>query len=166
MSGESYPLTCRFRALRPIHARRPRCFRNCANHCCDIWPGSDSRLRRSARCGAGRVSQPAQASVAGGSQANIRSWLFRVAHNRARNSQMSYSQRMGESLDPVFDTASTDASPEQAVLAKEKMQRVATRGSLAGRTGTAVPDAAGRRASLSRDRRSAGDVNLNGGRYG
>ena len=60
----------------------------------------------------------------GGSQANIRSWLFRVAHNRARNSQTSYAQRMRESLDPVFDTASTAASPEQAVLAKEKLQRL------------------------------------------
>ncbi len=61
----------------------------------------------------------------GGSQANIRSWLFRVAHNRARNSQMSYAERMGEPLDPVFDTASRDASPEQAVLEKERLQRVA-----------------------------------------
>ena len=61
---------------------------------------------------------------AGGSQANIRGWVFRVAHNRARNSQQSYSHRMSEPLDPVFDTASADATPEQAVLAKEKMQRL------------------------------------------
>jgi RNA polymerase sigma-70 factor, ECF subfamily len=60
----------------------------------------------------------------GGSQANIRSWLFRVAHNRARNSQMSYAQRMGESLDPVLDTASTAANPEQIVLAEEKLRRI------------------------------------------
>src|SRR3974390_3488950 len=46
--------------------------------------------------------------AAGGSQANIRSWLFRVAHNRARNHQSSYAQRMAEPLDPVFDTASAD----------------------------------------------------------
>ena len=62
---------------------------------------------------------------AGGSQANIRSWLFRVAHNRALNSRMSYSRRMGEPLDPVFDTASADVTPEQAVLAREKLQRLA-----------------------------------------
>ena len=61
----------------------------------------------------------------GGSQANIRSWLFRVAHNRARNHQTSYGNRMGEPLDPVFDTASTDATPEQAVLAKEKARQLA-----------------------------------------
>src|SRR5271165_3770056 len=63
---------------------------------------------------------------AGGSHANIRSWLFRVAHNRARNHQASYGNRMGEPLDPAFDAASTDATPEQAVLAKEKVRRLAS----------------------------------------
>jgi len=62
--------------------------------------------------------------AAGGSQANIRSWVFRVAHNRARNFQQSYPQRMGEPLDPVFDTASTDQTPEQAVLAQERFRRL------------------------------------------
>ena len=60
----------------------------------------------------------------GGSQANIRSWLFRVAHNRARNCQQSYTRRMGESLDPVIDSMSRDATPEQAVLAQEKFHRL------------------------------------------
>lgn len=63
---------------------------------------------------------------AGGSQANIRSWLFRVVHNRALNAQMSYGQRMREPLDPVFDTASADASPEQTILTQEKLQRLAS----------------------------------------
>ena len=62
--------------------------------------------------------------AAGGAQGNIRSWLFRVAHNGARNRQRSYAQRMGEPLDPVFDAASTAATPEQAVLAKEKWERL------------------------------------------
>jgi RNA polymerase sigma-70 factor, ECF subfamily len=62
--------------------------------------------------------------AAGGSQENIRSWLFRVAHNRARNCQQSYGARMGEALDPVFDVASRDASPEQALLAAEKLRRL------------------------------------------
>ena len=60
----------------------------------------------------------------GGSQENIRSWLFRVAHNRARNCQQSYTRRFGEPLDPVFDAASNEATPEQAVLAKEKFHRL------------------------------------------
>lgn len=58
----------------------------------------------------------------GGSQENIRSWLFRVAHNRARNHQQSYARRMGEPLDPVFDAASKAATPEQAMLAQEKFR--------------------------------------------
>ena len=62
--------------------------------------------------------------AAGGSQENIRGWLFRVAHNAARNCQQSYQRRMGESLDPVLDAASGDATPEQVVLAKEKFERL------------------------------------------
>ena len=60
----------------------------------------------------------------GGSQENIRSWLFRVAHNRARNHQQSYARRMGEPLDPVFDSVSREATPEQVVLAQEKFRRL------------------------------------------
>ena len=60
----------------------------------------------------------------GGSQENIRSWLFRVAHNRARNSQQSYARRFGEPLDSVFDAASHEATPEQAVLAEETFRRL------------------------------------------
>src|SRR5580693_6790874 len=42
--------------------------------------------------------------AAGGSQENIRSWLYRVAHNRARNRQNSYHRRFGEALDAGVDT--------------------------------------------------------------
>jgi RNA polymerase sigma-70 factor, ECF subfamily len=62
--------------------------------------------------------------AAGGSQENIRSWLFRVAHNRARNCQKSYARRLGGPLDAVFDSISQEATPEQAVLAKEKFHRL------------------------------------------
>src|SRR5271169_3887144 len=62
--------------------------------------------------------------AADGSQDNIRSWLFRVAHNRARNCQQSYARRMGEPLDPVFDSISHEATPEQALLAEEKFRRL------------------------------------------
>lgn len=37
--------------------------------------------------------------AAGGSQENIRSWLFRVARNGARNRQRSYERRFSEPLD-------------------------------------------------------------------
>src|SRR5262245_5428827 len=35
----------------------------------------------------------------GGAQDNIRGWVFRVAHNQARNRQGSYQRRFGQSLD-------------------------------------------------------------------
>ena len=61
--------------------------------------------------------------AAGGSQENIRSWLFRVAHNRARNCQQSYARRLGKSLDPAdMDSLSSEATPEQAVLEREKFR--------------------------------------------
>src|SRR5438105_14919564 len=41
--------------------------------------------------------------VSGGSQENIRSWLFRVAHNRARNRQNSYDRRFGAPLEAGID---------------------------------------------------------------
>jgi RNA polymerase sigma-70 factor (ECF subfamily) len=62
--------------------------------------------------------------ASGGPQQNLRSWVFRVAHNRARNHQQSYSQRMGEPLDAVFDAASSAATPEQAALDGERFRRV------------------------------------------
>ncbi len=60
----------------------------------------------------------------GGPQESIRSWLFRVAHNRALNYQQSYGRRMGGPLDPVLEAASNAATPEQAVLTNERLRRV------------------------------------------
>lgn len=60
----------------------------------------------------------------GGSQENIRSWLFRVAHNQARNRQNSYDRRFGSPLEADFDTPLDEATPEQAVLEKEKFRRL------------------------------------------
>ena len=62
--------------------------------------------------------------ASGGSQENIRSWLFRVAHNGARNRQLSYHRRFGEPLDPNLDSISGEATPEQVVLEKEKFRRL------------------------------------------
>jgi RNA polymerase sigma-70 factor (ECF subfamily) len=66
----------------------------------------------------------------GGSQENIRSWLFRVAHNRARNWQASYERRFGEPLDDpgaasaLAASALDDATPERMLLEKEKFERL------------------------------------------
>ncbi len=62
--------------------------------------------------------------ASGGSQENIRSWLFRVAHNGARNRQQSYDRRFGKPLDPDLDSISDEATPEQVVLEKEKLRRL------------------------------------------
>jgi RNA polymerase sigma-70 factor (ECF subfamily) len=61
---------------------------------------------------------------AGGSQENIRSWLFRVAHNRARNQQASYHRRFGDPLEQAVGLPLDEATPERALLEKEKFQRL------------------------------------------
>jgi RNA polymerase sigma-70 factor (ECF subfamily) len=61
---------------------------------------------------------------AGGSQENIPSWLFRVAHNQARNHQASYHRRFGDSLDSATRLLLDEATPERALLEKEKFQRL------------------------------------------
>lgn len=62
--------------------------------------------------------------VAGGSQENIRSWIFRVAHNAARNRQKSYERRFSEPLDAETSAVVHEATPERAVLEKEKFRRL------------------------------------------
>jgi RNA polymerase sigma-70 factor, ECF subfamily len=64
--------------------------------------------------------------AAGGDQQNIRGWVFRVAHNQARNRQTSYHRRFGETLDGEKDLVAEDATPEQVVLEKEKFRRFAS----------------------------------------
>lgn len=59
-----------------------------------------------------------------GSQENIRSWLFRVAHNAARNRQNRYERRFAGPLEDGMDAASGEATPERAVLEKEKYRRL------------------------------------------
>jgi len=63
--------------------------------------------------------------IAGGSQENIRSWLFRVAHNRARNRQASYDRRFGARLDETgAESALDETTPERVLLEKEKFERL------------------------------------------
>jgi len=60
----------------------------------------------------------------GGSQENIRGWLFRVAHNHARNRQNRYDRRFGEPLEAGINAVLDEATPERAVLEKEKFRRL------------------------------------------
>jgi RNA polymerase sigma-70 factor, ECF subfamily len=62
--------------------------------------------------------------TSGGAQDNIRSWLFRVAHNQARNRQQSYHRRFGTSLDPETHSAVDNVTPERNMLEKEKFSRL------------------------------------------
>jgi RNA polymerase sigma-70 factor, ECF subfamily len=62
---------------------------------------------------------------AGGSQENMRSWLFRVAHNQARNRQSSYDRRFSSPLeDAAAESALDEATPERVLLEKEKFARL------------------------------------------
>lgn len=60
----------------------------------------------------------------GGAQDNIRSWLFRVAHNQARNRQKRYDRHFTSSIDQEADSVLDHATPEHAVLEKEKLTRL------------------------------------------
>jgi RNA polymerase sigma-70 factor (ECF subfamily) len=62
--------------------------------------------------------------TSGGAQDNIRSWIFRVAHNQARNRQQSYHRRFGTSLDPTMHSGVDNATPERSMLEKEKFGRL------------------------------------------
>jgi RNA polymerase sigma-70 factor (ECF subfamily) len=62
---------------------------------------------------------------AGGSKENIRSWLFRVAHNQARNRQTSYDRRFSARLeDAGADRVLDKTTPERVLLEKEKFERL------------------------------------------
>jgi RNA polymerase sigma-70 factor, ECF subfamily len=63
--------------------------------------------------------------ASGGPQENIRGWVFRVAHNQARNRQNSYHRRFGEPLDAEVEFVAGGATPEKAVLEKEKFRQLA-----------------------------------------
>lgn len=61
---------------------------------------------------------------AGGSKENIRSWLFRVAHNGARNRQNRYERRFSAPIDSEIESTLDEATPERNVLEKEKFSQL------------------------------------------
>jgi RNA polymerase sigma-70 factor, ECF subfamily len=62
--------------------------------------------------------------AAGGARDNIRGWVFRVAHNQARNRQSSYHRRFAEPLDPETLDVYDQRTPEKMVLDKERLRRL------------------------------------------
>jgi RNA polymerase sigma-70 factor, ECF subfamily len=124
MSGDSVPLalplsrlrtsdceaTTLFRELRKPLLRYLMCLGLSADEAQDVVQDAFLSLHRHAS--------------AGGSRENIRSWLFRVAHNQARNRQTSYDRRFGEPLDAGAQSMLDEATPERALLEKEKIERL------------------------------------------
>lgn len=60
----------------------------------------------------------------GGPQENIRSWIFRVAHNQARNRQSRYERRFAGPLEEQVDSIADKSTPESAVLEQEKFRQL------------------------------------------
>jgi RNA polymerase sigma-70 factor (ECF subfamily) len=62
--------------------------------------------------------------TSGGSQENIRGWVYRVAHNQARNRQNRYDRHFREPVESEINATVDEATPERAVLEKEKFQQL------------------------------------------
>jgi len=60
--------------------------------------------------------------TAAGAEDNPRSWLFRVAHNEARNRQKMYERRYGSPIDGVDAPGPSD--PERELLDRERYRRL------------------------------------------
>src|SRR5207302_9648090 len=115
MSGDSVPLvlslsrlatgseaTTLYRELRKPLLRYLICLGLSADEAQDVFQDAFLSLQRHL--------------TSGGSQKNIRSWLFRVAHNAARNRQNRYDRRFAAPLEAGLDSALDEATPESAVL--------------------------------------------------
>jgi RNA polymerase sigma-70 factor (ECF subfamily) len=62
----------------------------------------------------------------GGDQTHLRGWLYRVAHNLARNTQSAFRSKKTDWLAdavPAGDLAAADASVEDDLLARERLER-------------------------------------------
>ena len=111
LAGGSSEVTTLYRELRKPLLRYLMCLGLTADEAQDVVQDAFLSLQRHL--------------VSGGDRENIRGWLFRVAHNRARNRQASYHRRFGETLDAEKDFLAEDATPEQLLLEKEKFRRFA-----------------------------------------
>ena len=65
--------------------------------------------------------------LAGGDQSHLRAWLYRVAHNLARNTQQAFRSSKTGALDDwpaVAGLEASSASAEQMLLAREEGERL------------------------------------------
>jgi RNA polymerase sigma-70 factor (ECF subfamily) len=64
--------------------------------------------------------------LGGGDQTHLRGWLYRVAHNLARNAQSAFRIKKTDRLEdatPTGDLAAAETSIEDNLLAREQMER-------------------------------------------
>lgn len=61
----------------------------------------------------------------GGATCQIRSWLFRVAHNEALNRQQRYERRFRSPLDDSAESVVDPTTPEMELLKKERLVQLA-----------------------------------------
>ncbi len=64
--------------------------------------------------------------LTGGDRTNLRAWLYRVAHNLARNAQTAFSRSKTESLtgsEGTLDPPAKAASAEEELVTEERMRR-------------------------------------------
>lgn len=65
--------------------------------------------------------------LSGGDRTNLRAWLYRVAHNLARNAQSTHRARKTDSLPDAMESGELRAngiSAEEALLAEERSTRL------------------------------------------
>lgn len=65
--------------------------------------------------------------LGGGDRRNLRAWLYRVAHNLARNAQSAFRTSKTDPLPDVLaarELSSTDTSIEDELLARERAERL------------------------------------------
>ena len=124
MSGESVPLTLRFASLATDKCEVTALYRELRKPLLRFLVCLGLSVDEAQDVVQDAFVSLQQHLAAGASQENIRSWLFRVAHNRARNRQKSFERRFSEPLDMEADTMVHEASPERTVLEKEKFRRL------------------------------------------
>ncbi len=65
--------------------------------------------------------------LGGGDRSNLRAWLYRVAHNLARNAQTASARNRSDSLSasaPAFELKADSVSAEEDLLARERFGRL------------------------------------------